>query len=310
VPFNWLVIGIGDISRRRVIPAILDEPHSSLHALLTRNPEKAKDYTGARVYTDLDQALSDPAIDAVYVASPVALHAPQAAAALTAGKHVLCEKPLALRYSEAAALVKLANSAGKLFGVAYYRRLFPKVLRAKQLIAEGAIGHPVLAYASCHSWVPGPGREWLLDPAMAGGGPLYDIASHRIDALNFLFGIPRRATGLLSNAIHQLPVEDSATVLIDYESGARAIVDARWNSRCARDECRIVGTDGELDLTPLSGPELRYAGREESLPTHKNVHYPLIANFVDSVLEGVPLACTGEQAILTDWVTAEVTKHA
>jgi predicted dehydrogenase len=303
---KWLVIGIGDITRKRVLPAILQEPRSELYALLTRDPAKAKPYRGARVFTALDEALCDPAVDAVYVASPVALHAPQTIASLRAGKHVLGEKPSAMNYAEAESMAEAARASGRLWGVAYYRRLYPKLLRTRQLIAEGAIGTPVLAEANCHSWLPPQERNWLWDPALGGGGPLYDIGSHRIDALNFLFGRPARATGLLSNAVHQLGVEDSATVLIDYAMGVRGIVDVRWNSHIDRDQFRVIGTDGEIHLDPLNGPALRWGGREELLPAHANLHFPAVENFVNAVLDGAPLMCPGEEAIWTDWVTEEV----
>jgi 1,5-anhydro-D-fructose reductase (1,5-anhydro-D-mannitol-forming) len=308
-PLAWLVIGIGDIARKRVIPAILAEPRSTLYGTVTRDPQKAAPYKGIRVWTALDDALRDSVIDAVYVASPVALHAPNTIACLRAGKHVLCEKPVAMNYSEAQSMATAALETRRLFGVAYYRRLFPKLIRTKQLIAEGAIGQPVLAEANCHSWLNNAGRGWLLDPAMAGGGPLYDTGSHRIDAINFLFGQPVKATGLLSNVVHRVAVEDSATALIDYENRARGIVDVRWNSRVARDQLRVIGTGGEIDLDPLSGPALRYSGKEEQLPTHANVHYPAVENFVSAALDGTPLACTGEDAIWTDWVTSEVVRQ-
>jgi predicted dehydrogenase len=160
-----------------------------------------------------------------------------------------------------------------------------------------------VAEATCHSWLESDDRDWKRDPKLAGGGPLFDTASHRIDAFNFLFGKPKRAKGLTSNAVHDLAVEDSATVLIDYESGPRAIVDVSWNSHIARDEFRIIGTEGELNLTPLNGPELRYGGKVETLPAHANVHFPLVENFVNAVLDGALLACPGAQAIVTDWVT-------
>jgi 1,5-anhydro-D-fructose reductase (1,5-anhydro-D-mannitol-forming) len=216
---NWLVIGIGDITRKRVLPAILAEPRSRLHAVLTRDPRKAEAYPGVEAFTRLDQALSDPAIDAVYVASPVALHAEQTIAALRAGKQVLCEKPVALDLAQAEQMAAVAREYGRLLGIAYYRRLYPKLLRAKQLVADGSIGQPLLAEANYHGWLESPERAWLKDPALAGGGPLYDVGSHRIDACNFLFGKPRRATGMLSNALHELAVEDSATVLIEYAGG-------------------------------------------------------------------------------------------
>lgn len=306
---RWLVIGIGDIARRRVIPAILGNPRSSLAAFVTRDPNKAQDYPFAKAYTSLDQALDAGGFDAVYVASPVFLHAAQTIASLRAGKHVLCEKPTAMNFVEAQSMAKTAEETGRLFGVAYYRRLFPKLIRAKQLIAQGVIGEPVLVEANCHSWLWPDlhDRGWLMDPAMAGGGPLYDIGSHRIDALNYLFGAPTQAVGVLSNRLHAFAVEDSATVLIQYPKGIHGVVDVRWNSRVSRDQFRVVGTDGEMNLDPLSGPELRYAGKEEYLPTDKNVHAPLIEDFVSAILDGTPLVCPGSEAILTDWVTSKAT---
>jgi 1,5-anhydro-D-fructose reductase (1,5-anhydro-D-mannitol-forming) len=308
---NWLVIGIGDITRKRVLPAILAEPCSCLYGLVTRDPRKAEAYPGAVAFTDLAEALCDPAIDAVYVASPVALHAQQTLASLRAGKHVLCEKPVALDFSQAETMATAARESGRLLGIAYYRRLYPKLIRAKQLIAEGAIGKPVLVEANYHGWLESPERGWLKDPALAGGGPLYDVGSHRIDACNFLLGKPVRATGLLSNTLHELAVEDSATTLIEYAGGVHAVVDVRWNSRIQRDQFRIVGVEGEISLDPLNGPALKLAlpsgeVREEALPAHGNVHYPAVENFVTAVLDGKPVACPIDEAIWTDWVTQQV----
>lgn len=307
---RWLVIGIGDIARRRVIPAILAEPRSRLQAVVTRDPKKAAAYPGVEVFTNLEVALLATPIDAVYVCSPVFLHVPYTIASLQAGKHVLCEKPTAMNLADAQAMVAAARRHQRLFAVAYYRRLFPKLVRARQLIAEGVIGEPVLAEANCHGWLknddPDWARNWLFNPAKAGGGPLYDIACHRIDALNFLFGEPERATGLLANAVHQMPVEDSATVLVQYARGIHATVDVRWNSRIDRDQFRVIGTDGEINLDPLSGPILRFGDVQESLPTDVNVHYPCIENFVSAILDGAPLACSGEEAVWTDRVTQMV----
>jgi len=303
---NWTVIGIGDITTRRVIPAIQAEPRSRLHGIVTRNPEKANPFS-AHIWTSLDEALADPKVDAVYVATPVVLHAPQTIRSLRAGKHVVCEKPMAMNEAEARTMLEAAGKSGKLLGVAYYRRTYPKVQRAKQLLESGIIGKPVLAELTSHGWFDGTGsRSWLVDPAKSGGGPLYDIASHRIDVLNFLFGQPQRAMGRLSNVVHRYPVEDNATVLIEYTGGVRGIVDVRWHSKVDRDECRIRGTDGELDLTPLNGPDLVYPGGREILPPHSNLHYPMIENFVDAVLGKTPLLASGESSYWTDWVTEQV----
>ncbi len=307
---NWLVVGVGDIAKKRVIPAILAEPRSTLYGVVTRDPSKAHSYPGVAAWATLDAALQDDAIDAVYVSSPVVLHAEYTMAALRAGKHVLCEKPVAMDFSEAERMVAVGRESGKLFGAAYYRRLFPKLVRTKQLIAEGIIGQPVLVEANCHGWVESEERAWLRDPTMAGGGPLYDIGSHRIDAMNFLFGRPQRATGLLSNAVHPLGVEDSATLVTEYAAGVHGVVDVRWNSHVVRDQFRVIGTEGEIELDPLSGPELRIADQVEMLPTHPNVHFPLVENFVAAVLDGAPLTCAGEEAIWVDWVTEQVMQAA
>ncbi len=308
--FNWVVVGVGDIARRRVIPAIVAEPRSHLYGIVTRDRKKGEAFD-ANVWTELDRALLDPAVDAVYIATPVYLHAPQTNAALAAGKHVLCEKPTALNYTHARSMLDAAEQNGKMLGVAYYRRGYPKLQRAKALLDAGAIGRPVLAEANCHSWFQDQDqqRSWLLDPHKSGGGPLFDIASHRIDALNFLFGDPSRATGQMSNVVHHSAVEDAATVLIEYPSGVRGIVDVRWHSHVARDEFRVIGTDGELDLNPLSGPLLITPNGREELPCAENVHYPCVANFVDAVLNGTPLLASASSSICTDWVTEQVMRQ-
>jgi len=303
---NWVLIGIGDIATRRVIPAIQAEPRSKLYGLVTRDPAKAAPYA-TRVWPTLDAALLDPAVDAVYVATPVFLHTPQTLQSLRAGKHVLCEKPMAMNETEAATMVRTAKEETRTFGVAYYRRAYPKVVRARQLLEAGVIGKPVLAELTCHEWreeKPGH-RSWLLDPVQAGGGPLFDIASHRIDVLNFLFGKPVRASGYLSNVVHHYAVEDNATVMIDYADGLRGIVDVRWHSKERRDECRIRGTDGEMEMSPLNGSDLVYPGARESIPNHANVHLPMIENFVDAVENGAPLLASGADAYWTDWITEQ-----
>jgi 1,5-anhydro-D-fructose reductase (1,5-anhydro-D-mannitol-forming) len=304
---NWLVIGIGDITTRRVLPAILAEARSKLVGIVTRDAAKAEPYC-VRAWTDLTVALAESGADAVYVATPVFLHAPQTIACLRAGKHVLCEKPMAMNYAEARMMQQAAEETGRTLGIAYYRRMYPKVNRAKVLIAAGAIGRPVIAEATCHDWFHAESgfRDWLVDPKRAGGGPLYDIGSHRIDLMNYVFGKPQRSTGQLSTLVHPIEVEDNATVLIEYESGVRGVVDVRWHSRVPRDEFRIRGTEGEIDLTPLSGPPLVYPGGQEHLPTHENLHYPCVGNFVSAVLENEPLRSTGTTAMLTDWVTEQV----
>src|SRR6266853_222996 len=113
---NWIVIGSGGIATRRVIPAIQAEPRSRLYGVVTRDPRKAALYD-ARNWTSLDEALSDAAVNAVYVATPVFLHAPQTIQSLRAGKHVLCEKPMAMNETEAHSMVRTAEESRHTLGV-------------------------------------------------------------------------------------------------------------------------------------------------------------------------------------------------
>jgi len=305
-PVSWLVVGIGDITTKRVLPAILAEPRSRLAGIVTRDPAKAVRY-GVAAWTSLEDALAQSGADAVYVATPVSLHAPQTIACLRAGKHVLCEKPMALNYAEACSMQTAAEQSGRVFSIAYYRRTYPKVNRAAELIAAGAIGRVVFAEATSHDWPDLSGsRSWLADPALAGGGPLFDIASHRIDLMNYLFGRPIKASGHLSTLVQPIRVEDNATVLIEYENSVRGVVDVRWHSRVPRDEFRIRGTDGEIDLTPLNGPLLVCPGGQEHLPTHENIHFPCVQNFVGAVLDNAPMLSTGATALPTSWITEQV----
>ena len=308
---DWLVVGIGDISTKRVIPGILAEPRSRLAGIVTRDAAKGERYS-VPTWSSLDDALAESDATAVYIATPVFLHAPQTISALRAGRHVLCEKPMALSGEEAARMQQASEDAGRVLGTAYYRRMYPKIDRARELMAAGAIGRPVFAEATAHDWFcPTDGfRGWLIDAEKAGGGPLFDVGCHRIDLLNYLFGAPVRTTAQLSTVVQHFTVEDNATVLIEYDSGVRSVVDVRWHSRVPRDEFRIRGTDGEIDLTPLNAPELVYPGGAEQLPAHANLHYPCIEDFVSAVLDGRAPRSSGASAIATQWVLDQAVKRS
>jgi predicted dehydrogenase len=115
-----------------------------------------------------------------------------------------------------------------------------------------------------------------------------------------------RASGYRSTLVHPIQVEDNATVMIEHAGGVRSVVDVRWHSRVARDEFRIRGTEGELDLTPLNGPELVHPGGTEQIPAPGNLHYPCVENFVSAVLDKSELRSSGATALLTEWVIGQV----
>jgi predicted dehydrogenase len=109
-------------------------------------------------------------------------------------------------------------------------------------------------------------------------------------------------SGQLSTLVHPIQVEDNATVMTEHHGGVRSVVDVRWHSRVPRDEFRIRGTEGEMDLTPLNGPELVYPGGAEHIPAPANLHSPCIDDFVSAVLDGRDPVSSGATALFAEWV--------
>ena len=230
---NWIVIGVGDITTRRVIPAIQAEPRSQLYGIVTRDPAKAAPFAD-RVWTSLDEALADSSVQAVYVGTPVFLHAPQTIYRSARWQACIVREADGHERTGSA----LHGRRRRREQEDFWRRLLPALV-SESFARERVAVRPEPSANRClrnspiisGSTAREPERNWLIDPAKAGGGPLWDIASHRIDVLNFLFGQPKRVCGQLGNAVHHYAVEDNATVMIEYEGGVRGVVDVRWHSR-------------------------------------------------------------------------------
>jgi predicted dehydrogenase len=294
---RWGLVGAGDIAEKRVAPALVAAKRSQLVAVSRRQAQLADAFAqrfGARRWhEDWRDLVRDDEIDAVYIAAPVQLHAPIAIAAAEAGKHVLCEKPMALNVDECDRMIRCADAAGVQLGLAYYRHLYPLVQRVKQLLADGAIGAPVIAQLDAFERFDPPRghpRAWLLDPTVSGGGPMFDFGCHRIEVLLSLFGDAVDVRGLRANVLFDRPVEDTAIAALRFSPGPLATVTVAHAAVEPRDTLDVFGSEGSIHVARLNGPELRVMrGGEETLEQHPlpdNVHLPLIQQFVDSVLEG------------------------
>jgi predicted dehydrogenase len=133
----------------------------------------------------------DYEIDAIYVATPVNLHAEQTIAAAERGKHVLCEKPMALTVAECDRMIAACRDNNVKLGVAYYRHFYPAVRRVKELIDSGELGVPVVAQINAFEWFdpsPSDPRAWLINKRLSGGGPMFDFGCHRIELSLDIFG--------------------------------------------------------------------------------------------------------------------------
>jgi predicted dehydrogenase len=305
---RWLLVGAGDIARRRVAPALSSVDHSRLVAVCSarrsRAAELAAEFSIDRVHDDFESAIADPSVDAVYLATPVALHVPQALRAMRSGKHVLVEKPLGLNGGEAVAAARQARTSGVIAGCAYYRRCYPSILYAREMLEKGKLGRILLVRTACSSWfcpAVNDAKYWRVQRTVSGGGPLADMGSHMLDLVVALLGMPRSAFAKTATRVQPYEVEDSASFLLTFADGAFGQGSFFWNSQSWSHEFEILGTEGRLHWSPFdSGAVAQTIGRQRTelaFPNAPNVHEPLIADFVQAVREGrEPIAPLEEAA--------------
>lgn len=294
---RWGIIGCGDIANKRVAPAINDQPDSDLVAFFSHSKARAEEFArrhGAqRAYDDLDALLADEEINAVYIASPVYRHCAETLAAAAAGKHVLCEKPMALNPTEGQRMIDACQAHGVHLAIAYYRRWYPKTRKMKELIDSGAIGRPVqgtIAMVGYYNPAPDDPKHWRVEPDKSGGGNLMDTGSHRLDVLCYLLGEPEAVAGFADQLALDLAVPDTESLVIRMKNGAHVVSRHAFCIPVLRDDFEIFGTQGALFATPFDGDSLTAIldGEEQrfDLPRHANVHFPLIDDFARQISQG------------------------
>ena len=304
-PLRWGLIGAGDIVRRRVAPALIDSPACDIVAVSRGRPELAAafaaDIGARRWYPRWQEVVADPDVDCVYIATPVDVHAEQTIAAAEAGKHVLCEKPMAMTTAECDRMIAACRAHHVRLGIAYYRHFYPAILRVKDMLESGEIGQPVFAQVNAFEYfdpAPDHPRRWLLDPARAGGGPMMDFGCHRLEVLMHLFGAVRRTAAVTANVVFDRAVEDTAAVLLQFEGGPCAAVTVTHAAEERQDTLQVFGTRGSVHIDELNAGSLRIRtgnqSRVESHPPAENIHRPLIDDFVEALLTDRESAVTGE----------------
>ena len=292
---HWGLIGSGDIARKRIAPALRDLASCTLDAVCRGRPELAESFAqefGApRWYATTAELLADPLIDAVYIATPVRLHAALAIAAAEAGKHVLCEKPMAMTVAECDDMIAACRSSGVTLGVAYYRHCYPVIARIRSILASGDIGVPVLAQVNAFEYFNPPPehpRHWLVVRQQSGGGPMFDFGCHRIEVLLDLLGPVRGVTSMVGNVAFTRDVEDTAIAVLEFERGGYATLTVTHAAREPQDTLTIFGTEGSIHVESLNAGVMRVRrgshDQVESLPPHTNLHQPLIEDFAAAVL--------------------------
>jgi len=294
---GWGIVGCGDIAYKRVAPAMVEHTGSALSAFFSHSAQRAEEmrdrFGASRAYSDLDGFLADDQVQAVYIASPQDRHCAETLAAANAGKHVLCEKPMAMTAGECEQMIGACRDNGVQLGIAYYRRWYPKARKMKELIDSGAIGKPVRArvlIGGRYDPAPDDWKHWRVTDA-AGGGALMDVGSHRLDLICYLLGQPSKVAGLASNLVMPYNAPDTESLLCEMASGCHVTCGCQWNLPVGHDEMEIHGTEGSLVATPFDGESLvlRGGGQDRAIelePRAANVHYPLVASFAERVAAG------------------------
>ncbi|GAA0904018.1 Gfo/Idh/MocA family oxidoreductase [Streptomyces thermoalcalitolerans] len=252
-PLRWVLIGASDIAATRMIPAMRALGQDPV-AVFSSSPERGRQFAERHQVPvaagTLEEALSVPA-DAVYISTTNELHRDQAVAAAAAGRHVLCEKPLAMTLDDAADIVRAARAAGVVLGTNHHLRASPVVRTIQKLVAAGDIGRPLAVRVHHAVELPQRLRGWRLENPAAGGGVVLDITVHDADALRFVLG--REVLDVTATAVNQglaAPgVEDAAMAVLRLEGDVLGFTHDAFTVPHAGTALEVHGTDASVFAT-------------------------------------------------------------
>lgn len=321
---RWGVIGCGAVTERKSAPAFNKVEHSRLMAVMRRDADKAGDYANRhgvpRWYADADALISDPEVNAVYIATPPSTHAEYAIKALRAGKPVYVEKPMACNYAECLAMNQAAHVAGLPLFVAYYRRSLPYFLKVKELVETEAVG-TILAVNIRLTQPPRPADfnadnlPWRVWSAIAGGGYFFDLACHTLDVLDFILGPIATAQGCCENRGGLYTAEDTVAASFRFENGV--IGSGFWSFVTAEsgraDTVEIFGTRGCIRFSSFAFTPIVIADgntlNEFLPPNPENIQLYLISSLVAELRGLGRSASNGETAARTSWVMDRIVSN-
>lgn len=315
---KWGFIGCGEVTEKKSGPAFNEVPSSQVVAVMSRSEKKARSYAERhhirKWYTDAQELIDDPDVNAVYIATPPSSHATFAIMAMKAGKPVYVEKPLAASYNDCIRINRISEQTGVPCFVAYYRRYLPYFQKVKEIIQSGGIGDVINVQVrfsvpprdlDYHSSKEMP---WRLQPDISGGGYFYDLAPHQIDLLQDLFGVITRAHGYPANRAHLYEAEDTISACFFFESGIPG--SGSWcfvGHESAKEDCiEIIGDKGSLSFSVFNYEPIRLINSEGKkdivVPNPPYVQLPIIQKVIED-LQGIGICeCTAISATPTNWV--------
>ena len=302
---RWGIIGCGDVTEVKSGPALQKANGSELVAVMRRSADKANDYAERhgvpRWYSDADELIADPGVNAIYIATPPDSHADYALRAARAKKPVYVEKPMARNYGECQAMIAACQAADVPLFVAYYRRAMPYFLKVKELLDGGAIGAVHSVHIALHQRpmpIDPQAPPWRVVPEISGGGLFFDLASHQFDLLDFLLGPIAQAQGITANRSEHYSTED--TISASFAFAAGPIGSGSW-SFCAnegRDQIELLGAEGRIAFSTFQFTPITLVNNQGpqsfAIASPSHVQQPLIQTVVDALLGTGTCPSTGE----------------
>ena len=321
---NWGIIGCGNVTELKSGPAFNKVGHSRLVAVMRRNAALSEDYAKRhgvpRWYSDADQLINDPEVNAIYIATPPDTHASYAIQAMKAGKPVYVEKPMARNYQECKEMLRVSEETGMPLFVAYYRRTLPAFLKVKELVDNGIIGKPLTVnirlYKAFGENDQFPDQQsWHTNPEIGGAGHFYDLASHQFDFLDFVFGPVTEIHGIAKNRAGYYKAEDTVSSLFAFDSGVTGT--GSWcfvaDKGAEEDRIEITGTKGKIVFSTfaLGNVELiTEKGKVNfSFQNPENISYNLIKQVVQELRGEAKCVSTGKSGARTSAVLEDIVKE-
>lgn len=247
-PVRWGILGPGLIARNAIMPAFDAVPNALVVAVASRDLARAQSFAAdfgiPRAYADYAELLADPDVEAIYIALPNNLHAEWAIRAAEAGKHVLCEKPLAMNAAEAADMVAAADAAGVWLMEAVMYRFHPRMREVASQVQSGTIGAPVLLRAS-FCFTMADQANYRNDPDM-GGGALLDVGMYDVNVARWMLG-EEPTSVLAAGVLAESGIDATVSGILTFPSGALAHIQCSFAS-AEHQGLDIVGTTGVIEV--------------------------------------------------------------
>jgi predicted dehydrogenase len=317
---NWGIIGCGNVTEVKSGPAFNKVKDSELVAVMRRDAAMAEDYAKRhkvpKFYNDASDLINDPDINAVYVATPPASHAGYAIMSINAGKPVYIEKPMAVNYDECRKINEAAEKHKVPVFVAYYRRALPGYLKVKELINSGVIGNVRFVQIELFKAPTDDEKEgrlsWRVDPAVSGGGHFFDLASHQLDYLDFLFGPIQKVQSVVLNQAAHYKAEDFVSAAFVFPGNIAGTGTWSFNvsPECEKDSIAIFGEKGAIIFSTFTFEPIvvtNKSGRVEFVnerPEH--VQYYLIEQVVQALTGKGTASSTGLTGARTSKVMDDI----